>query len=256
RARVRPEALEALPVEPRLLGSGTKTEKGEGRGYLTAVVYMAPAREAFSAGDRRTLCAFASSSCEGVCLGRESGRMVFHSARLSRLWKAALYMGARHLWRELLEAEIRAFERAAARVGLKPAVRIDGSSDIGEGPRFAQAFSGVQFYDYTKNPARALQNARGERTNYHLTFSYSGRNAVDAERVLASGGNVAVVFGTARGVALPETWSGHPTLDADQTDLRFLDPRGHVAALRFKAARAPRAALAAAIASGFVIAVD
>lgn len=252
RARVRPEALEALPLTPSLLGSGTKTEKGEGEGYLTAVVYMSPAREAFAEGDTRTLCAFATEACAEACLGKKAGRMVMKPVKASRLWKAALYMGARTLWRELLAAEVASFERSARRAGLRPVVRVDGSTDTGEGARMVQAFPDVTFYDYSKVPSRALQHAGDP--SYRVTFSYSGQNAPDALRVLASGGNVAVVFSTAKGEALPSEWQGYPVLDGDVTDLRFTDPQGgYVVGLRFKAAKARSAALAEALAKGFVV---
>lgn len=251
-ARTRSEALGALPLTPSLLGTGTKTEKGEGEGYLTAVVYMSPAREAFDAGDRRTLCAFATDACSEACLGKKAGRMVMGPVRLSRLWKATLYMGARSLWRELLAAEVASFERSARRAGLLPVVRVDGSTDTGEGARIRHLFPSVTFYDYTKVAARALQHA-GDPT-YHVTFSYSGQNATDALRVLTAGASVAVVFSTNRGEALPTEWQGYDVIDGDVTDLRFTDPKGaHVVGLRFKAAKGRAAALAEALEKGFVV---
>lgn len=251
-ARVRPEALEALPQSPSLLGSGTKTEKGEGRGYLTAVVYMSPAREAFAPGDSRTLCPRATEACAAACLGSKAGRMVMAPVKASRLWKATLYLGARTLWRELAEAEIASFQGTAERAGLRPVVRIDGSTDTGEGARFVERFPGVTFYDYSKVEARALKHATD--ATYRVTFSYSGRNLEGARSVLAAGGNVAVVFSTSKGEALPSHWQGAPVIDGDETDLRFLDPiGGYVVGLRFKQAKGRKAALAAALAEGFAV---
>lgn len=52
--------------------------------------------------------------------------------------------------------------------------------------------------------------------------------------MLAHGANVAVVFGTPKGHALPETWHGYRVVDGDVSDLRFLDPPGTVVGLRAK----------------------
>ena len=119
----------------------------------------------------------------------------------------------------------------ARRLGLKPAVRINGTSDL---PWLAQelaaAFPNVQFYDYTKHPKPWLRTL----PNYHLTFSYSGRNLEDCLEALRHGVNVAVVFTTRRGEALPETWNRFPVKDGDSHDCRFLDPTGVVVGLRAK----------------------
>jgi len=89
----------------------------------------------------------------------------------------------------------------------------------------------VQFYDYTKNPKRALANAAGEHpANYSLTFSRSEVNQTDVEAVLSAGGNVAVVFGA----ALPDVYAGRRVISGDLDDLRFLDPTGVVVGLKAK----------------------
>lgn len=252
RARVRRGARKALPQNPTLLGSGTKTEKGEGLGYLTSVVYMSPAREAFAPGDKRTLCPMATNACSAACLGAKAGRMIMQPVKRSRLWKATLYLGARDLWRELLRAEVERFERTAKSAGLAPVVRVDGSTDTGEGARLVEAFPAVTFYDYSKVPTRALAHA-GD-ASYRVTLSYSGQNGEDAGRVLTAGGNVAVVFSTAKGEALPTEWRGARVIDGDVTDLRFLDPQGgYVVGLRFKQAKGRAKALAAALAGGFAV---
>lgn len=41
--------------------------------------------------------------------------------------------------------------------------------------------------------------------------------------------NVAAVFHK-----LPETWLGYPVMDGDDSDLRFLDPKGHIVGLKSK----------------------
>jgi hypothetical protein len=178
--------------------------------------------------------------------------MIMRPVKRSRLWKAALYLGARDLWRELLVAEVESFQRTAERAGLVPVVRVDGSTDTGEGARLVERFPSVTFYDYSKVPTRALAHAGDP--NYRVTFSYSGQNASDALRVLAAGGNVAVVFATPRKGVLPTHWKGAPVVDGDLTDLRFLDPAGGVVVgLRFKAAAGRAKAMRAAVLGGFVV---
>ena len=93
-----------------------------------------------------------------------------------------------------------------------------------------QAFPGLQFYDYTKNPNRIAANLEGRMpANYHLTFSRSEENDKVALSILQSGGSVAIVF-----TALPAAFAGAPVVNGDETDLRFLDPRGCVVGLKAK----------------------
>jgi hypothetical protein len=65
--------------------------------------------------------------------------------------------------------------------------------------------------------------------NYSLTYSRKENNHAECEDILSRGGNVAAVFSS-----IPETYSNRPTFDGDQSDLRFLDPKGVVVALKAK----------------------
>jgi len=248
-----PEILQAsgvrnctLPSAISILGSGTKTDKGLKFRYLTAVVYMAPSTSAFADGTK-SMCPWATEGCSKTCLGEFSGRMVMSTSENARLWKTALYLGARQLFDALIDLEIRAFNSKAARKGYIAAIRIDGSTDTGHGARVARRHPAVQFYDYTKSHRRAKMAARGQfTTNYHVTFSYSGENWSDCADVLHHGGNVAAVFDTPRGDALPTRYTMSTVIDGDVTDLRFLDDdtvrqyggKGLIVGLRFKAAAA------------------
>lgn len=254
-------ALRALPAAPRLLGSSVKVKKGEALGVLSSVVYLSPATEGTPEG--RTLCPHATEACALACLGKEAGRMIMRPMERARRWKAALFLGNRALFRALVLAEARGLAARAEREGLIPAIRIDGSSDTGEGERMREALAaiGVQGWDYTKSPRRALSHARrgDDGTGYSLTYSH-GASVADSLAALREGCGVAVVFSTGKGEALPATWHGFPVIDGDVTDARFLDRSeggapalgGYVVGLRFKAARNRAAALAAAIAGGFV----
>ena len=189
----------------------------------------------------RNLCPWATDGCRKVCLSK-TGQNAMSAGENARLWRTALYFGARDLFDALLDAEIRAHERSAARQDKVAALRLDTLSDLGLSKAYAEKFPGVQFYEYTKSVKRALKNAKLRPDNYRVCFSYSGENGADALRVLTAGGNVAVVFNArpkhatrGPGDALPATWHGHPVINGDLSDARWLDPRGHVVGLSFKA---------------------
>ena len=136
---------------------------------------------------------------------------------------------------------VRALERKAAREGMTPCVRLNGTSDLPwekfrvtvNGERYAnimQAFPHIQFYDYTKITRRAVKWAQGFMPqNYHITFSASESNESDCETVAAAGGNVAVVFDS-----LPDSWWSQCVISGEDSDLRFLDPVNCVVGLRAK----------------------
>ena len=133
----------------------------------------------------------------------------------------------------MLRGEISALIRNAKRRGLRPVVRLNGTSDMAWeklAPDLFTQFPTVTFYDYSKSIRRAVAFAKGELPrNYHLTFSYSENNSAAAGIALAAGVNVAAV---ADGVkigkrfALPGMTEARPTFSADRHDLRFLDRKG------------------------------
>lgn len=245
------ELNERLPRvgDIRLLGSSLKVEKGAGKGVVTAILYLSPS---FESG--RNLCPYATPECSAFCLGHSAGQLSMSDARNARAWKTILYLFDRPLFMALLASEIRDFQKKVkkkyrGRNRKIAAVRLDGSSDLGLARVLAPRFPDVQFYDYTKNYPRVLQYLRGAfPPNWHLTFSYSGRNLQEALTVLRYGGNVAVVFDADPRFCdpIPEYWHRFRVIDADQDDLRFWDPPGHVAGLRFKKAHGRKAAMEAA----------
>lgn len=174
-----------------------------------------------------------------------------NAVRLSRIAKTRFFMADRQAFMMRVVDGIRQAQRKAIREGLKLCVRLNGSSDIAfEGIRFDldgkrvtifEAFTDVQFVDYTKNHFRFNRKLPA---NYHLTFSRSETNEAKAVEVLAKGGNVAAVFGE----GLPASWNGFSVVDGDNHDLRHLDPRGgYVIGL------SPKGRKAAKDTSGFVV---
>jgi hypothetical protein len=109
----------------------------------------------------------------------------------ARIWKTQLLHSDRARFLEFLRYDIGRLIRRARKLGLTPAVRLNGTSDL---PwlslQMSQEFPDVQFYDYTKLPKAYLRT----RANYAITFSYSGHNLAETMDALARGVNVAVVF--------------------------------------------------------------
>ena len=143
---------------------------------------------------------------------------------------------------ELLAIDIQKIINKAAKVDMTPAIRLNGTSDLpweklgGKlGVALMNRFPSVAFYDYTKNPNRAIAYAKGKMPdNYHLTFSKSECNDSDVNKVISAGGNVAAVFSTKKADELPESYKGRDVVDGDKTDLRFLDRDGVFVGLRAK----------------------
>lgn len=228
-----------LPKSLGLLGSSTKIVLTSDvfPEVLTRVIYMSPDTEAFLPESSRTMCPFASPECSAACLGHNSGMLSMDQQKQARIWKTALYIGARDLWRALLRFELVAFTRYCENKGLRGAVRIDGSSDTGESLLISREFGALTFYDYHKVPRSS------ELVRLCYSFDGSERSREHARKVLAEGGNVAVVFNARpkfrdrAADPLPATWEGYPVFDGDVHDFLPADPSGYVRGLHFKAAK-------------------
>ena len=231
----------------RLLTPGNpKTEKGRGAGYWTFILHLAPARlSGFQT------CPMATRGCEAACLNTAGrGGMMAGVSRLTldmvqagirntiqkaRIRKTRAYFEHRDMFMTVLADDIAKAIRMAEAAGLIPAFRLNGTSDIrweavrcGAHRNIMEAFPSVVFYDYTKLP-----NRRGLPANYALTFSLADGNDAAALAALANGMNVAAVFRDVATVAryMQTGFMGAPVMRGDDTDLRFLDPQGHIVAL-------------------------
>jgi len=206
-----------------------KTEKGTGSGYLTGILYLAPGQLA-GVGN---LCPHASAGCLAACLFTAGRAGIFEAVNKARVMRTRFLHDNRAGFIAVLRGEIAALVRKAKRRGLKPVIRLNGTSDLAWeklAPELFTLFPSVRFYDYTKSIKRAIAYAKGEMPrNYHLTFSLSETNGAQAGLALAAGVNVAAV---ADGVkvgqrfALPGMTEARPTFSADRHDLRFLDRKG------------------------------
>jgi hypothetical protein len=218
------------------VSNDAKTVKGEAVGFLTGILYMAPYTLS-----GHNVCPMASPGCIAGCLntaGRASFTPGIHEARKR---KTQWYFKDRLGFMQQLVRDICSLERKAKRLGLKPVVRLNGTSDIiwervpvilADGwlnQNIMSLFPHVTFYDYTKHLATKRPNLP---KNYSLTFSLDERpeSMTRAEDALAMGWNVSVVFRK----EIPETYLGRPVVIGDETDLRFLDAPGVWVGLKAK----------------------
>ena len=224
------------------IDANAKTVKGQKRGYMTAVLYLAPWK---SAGVN--LCPMAEiAACNVSCLNtagrggimkRGETSNVIQQARIERTKQ---FFENRDAFMHQLIVEISKAIKSAERLGLTPVFRLNGTSDIAwEGivcatdgyPSIFDAFPDVQFYDYTKAPASARQGT-ANIANYALTFSLSESLVSRARAIewICFGRNVAVVFGG----TIPAEFMGRPVINGDESDLRFLDPKASIVGLKAK----------------------
>jgi hypothetical protein len=256
----------------------TKTLKGEALGYMTFILHLAPSQLS-----GYNTCPSASIGCAAACLNTAGrGGMIklgddTNAIQEARIRKTIDFFTQREAFMELLALDIETAVRHAARRNFIPVFRLNGTSDIrwervpvGGYDNVMDAFSTLQFYDYTKLP-----NRRDIPANYHLTFSQSESNQHYVPMQLERNMNVAVVFRkngprvrkvytmeqrlqmkekreqamlrrdparpkkpyAPRKVDLswvPSTYLGVPTFHGDDNDLRFRDPAGVVVALTAK----------------------
>jgi hypothetical protein len=254
-AMITPGMIDTIPAESELTfstlltpdGYSPKTDKGHARNVATAILYLAPHK----ASGVANMCTDASDGCIDSCLygaGRGGFDPDVARARINRTKLQKFY---RMQFNTRLIKEMDRHIARSARKGMRCAMRPNGTSDQpwentmidADGHTLMTRYPDVQFYDYTKSVRRALKHARGDMpANYHVTFSRSEVNEDDCRRVLAAGGNVAVVFKICdcKRACKHEiadgtyTYMGHPVVNGDHDDLRFLDPAGVVVGLKAK----------------------
>ena len=218
------EIHKELPPPWRLLSSSVKIEKCESVGVLARVLYLTPG----------IFCPGATQGCRQSCLGHTSGRMRFATHTNARDARSALFLEQPQLFLKRLRAELTLLETDALQYGLRPAVRLNGTSDLSWErlcPELFSDYPDIQFFDYTKLYRRMLDFLECTfPANYHLTFSVDAKRNEKALDVLRRGGTVAAVFWP----ALPESWWGFPVINGDTHDARFLDPAGVIVGLSAK----------------------
>jgi len=211
-----------------LTTSNSKIKKGEAQGFQTFGVHLAP-----STKSGYNTCQHSSVGCEAACLDT-SGHGIFATVQAARIAKTKFFFQDKALFMAQLVKEIAAAIKSAQKKNLVPCFRLNLTSDLPwekitlDGKTVFDLFPQVTFYDYTKSAQRMTAFLTGEfPSNYQLTFSRSESNEKLVDAILASGGNVAVVF---RG-SLPENWKGYRVVSGDESDLRFLDPQNVIVGL-------------------------
>jgi hypothetical protein len=242
-------------------GGNAKTVKGDDV-YQTAIMYLAP----YLSSGVGNLCATADiAKCHEGCLFKAGRADIFESVNTARIAKTKRYFANRAAFITELVRGLESFTRHCRKIGVLPAVRLNGTSDIQwevahpctrKGTAYASlfaAFPEIVFYDYTKIVKRAY---RALPSNYSLTLSYSGANMAYAESVLKAahetGANIAVVYRSKdrRNAAMADrtvAFLGREVINGDETDMRFLDPKNRIVGLYAKGRRAKKDQ------SGFII---
>ena len=229
----------------KLLSTGNpKVLKGLAQGYNTYILHLAPATLS-----GYNTCPKATHGCAAACLNTAGRGGMFkrgettNAIQQARIRKTKLFYSDREQFMAMLVADIELAIKQSARLDLVPVFRLNGTSDLSwekysvtrRGVVYTnifEAFAEVQFYDYTKVLGRKVSGIK----NYHLTFSMADGNYMDCKRAVAEGLNVAVVFGIKKGTAMPKKFFNHnlSVFNGDDSDLRFLDPKGCVVGLYAK----------------------
>lgn len=227
----------------KLLSTGNpKVLKGQAQGYNTYILHLAPA----DVSGYET-CAKRTAGCTAACLNTAGRGGMFKRGESTnviqeaRKRKTRMFFENRVEFMVLLVKDIELAIKQSARLGLIPVFRLNGTSDLAfekyevvrNGKLFRNVFAAfpeVQFYDYTKILGRKVKDI----PNYQLTFSAADGNDSDVYKAIAEGLNVAVVFGVKKTDALPTEYLGREVFNGDESDLRFLDPKGVIVGLYAK----------------------
>jgi hypothetical protein len=223
--------------------ANAKTIKGQKKGYLTGVLYLAP----YDVSGTNVCPMSDMAKCRDTCLfvqgraGISAGSKTFvapngkeykdNAIIRARIKRTDMYHADRESFLTQLEKEINSLIRKADRLGFIPTVRLNGTSDIRwenitfeNGDTMFDRFPNIQFYDYTKIP-----NRKHIPSNYHLSWSYS---EADSRYIasMPSNMNAVVVFnGT-----MPKLFLDKRVVDGDENDLRFLDQENIIVGLKAK----------------------
>jgi hypothetical protein len=209
-----------------------KIQKGTKLGYLSFILHLAPADLS-----GHNTCPKATAGCKSACLNTAGRGGMFkrgentNMIQKARIRKTNYFYDARQDFMLDLKKDIEKGIKLAAKLGLKPVFRLNGTSDLSwekydmiPGLNVFECFPDIQFYDYTKVLGR-----KAGYDNYFLIFSQADGNEADVNKAIAQGMNVATVFDQ-----VPTEYKGRPVINADETDLRFLDPQGVIAGLKAK----------------------
>jgi len=227
----------------KLLSTGNpKVLKGMSQGYNTYILHLAPA----DLSGYET-CAKRTAGCTAACLNTAGRGGMFKRGentnviQQARIRKTKMFFENRVEFMTTLVKDIELAIKQSKKMELVPVFRLNGTSDLSwekyevvrNGQLFRNiftAFPEVQFYDYTKVLGRKVK----EYSNYQLTFSAADGNDSDVLKAMNEGLNVAVVFGIKKTLPMPVDYLSRPVFNGDESDLRFLDPKGVIVGLYAK----------------------
>ena len=152
--------LLSVNSNPKIQKSNTLSDE-----YWSCILHMHPTNT--------RICPYQiKAGCKDACLNTAGLGGVFPSIQTARQRKTDLFLNNREEFMSLLVLDIIKFIGACERKGKKPAIRLNGTSDIPYeniivegGQTIFEMFPQVQFYDYTKIPTR--------KTNYIFNCSIS-----------------------------------------------------------------------------------
>jgi hypothetical protein len=259
--------------EMKLLTTGNpKVMKGTEQGFLTSILHLAPATLSGYevCPSRSTGCTNACLNISGMGgifkIGEDT-----NTIQQSRIRKTRWFFEDRKAFLLQLAKDISSAIRLADKHKLVPVFRLNGTSDIRwENYGIIEQFDGVQFYDYTKLPNRRnlptnyhLTFSRSESNEHYVPMAFdNGMNVAVVFR--KDGAKVKRIYTLAERLAnkekrerqlatrdltrpkkpykarkvdlswVPTTFYDKPVFHGDNSDLRFLDPKGSVVALLAK----------------------
>ena len=203
----------------------------------TYLIYLAPANTS-----GYNVCSHSTPECRMGCLatsghaGMELTAGKTTRIKDSRIKKTRMFYEQPEYFMAWMIAEIKKYRAKAEKDGYFFSVRLNGTSDIDwqnvkiSGQTIFEMFPDVHFYDYTKNASKFINKA----PNYHLTYSYTGRNWHLCEALLKKGHNIAVVFNVKNEKLLPAMYKGYKVINGDLTDYRIDDAKGIIVGLKWK----------------------
>jgi hypothetical protein len=218
------------------INTSSKIAKNMKVNVMTYCLYLSPA---YTSG--YDVCSHSTVECRLGCLAT-SGRAAMdirsnqNIISRARIKKTKLFFEQREFFFGWLVSEIEVYKRKAERMGYVFNVRLNGTSDIDWANEkymdlnIFEMFPNTQFYDYTKNHNKFINTP----TNYHLTYSYHGRNWDICQELLNKGISIAMVFNVKKETELPLTYKGYIVTNGDLNDNRTADAKGIIIGLKWK----------------------
>lgn len=202
----------------------------------TYAIYLAPASLS-----GYNVCSHSTLECRLGCLntsGRAGMEIISGKTKTidCRNKKVRLLYEEPEFFMAWLIAEIKHYQLKAIKDKYFFSVRLNATSDIDwanvkvNGLNIFEIFPEISFYDYTKN----YNKFENKPLNYHLTYSYTGRNIELCKALLKKGVNIAVIFNVKKENELPKRFMNYPVINGDLTDYRIDDAKGIIVGLKWK----------------------